>query len=43
MQTKEITLNDEAKKQACATFPLCGGLHNYESIKTAGAGEKLAC
>ena len=24
-------------------FLLCGGLHNYESIRTATVGEKLAC
>ena len=35
--TKEMTLNDEAK-QVCATMAY-SSFRNYESIKTAGAGE----
>ena len=45
-RAEDTTLNDEANKQACATTVyslLWGGLCNYESIKTAAAGKKLAC
>ena len=43
LPTKETTLNDEAKKQACMcnnglVFLICASVRNYESIKTAATG-----
>ena len=46
MRTEETTLNDKAKiklVQQQPNLPLCGGLRNYEGIKTAATSMKPAC
>ena len=46
MRTEETTLNDKAKiklVQQQPNLPLCGGLRNYEDIKTAATSMKPAC
>ena len=40
MWNEKTTLNNEAKKQNALVFLLCGGLCNYENIRTSAKGDK---
>ena len=43
MRTEKTTSKEASLCNNSLVFLLCGGLRNYESIRTVAVGEKLAC